>query len=124
MAFRYQSTYIVKTGDDLGSATYWNTKFQDLDLRINLTESYAAQINAQADSVGALGLARINSEIQPVVDTITAQVATLTTTVTNLQNLVVTDQNNIVGQLNALLATAQTLVANLQSLGTIQDGTF
>jgi hypothetical protein len=124
MSLRFQSTYIVKINDDLGSQTYWNTRFQDIDVRLNFVESYAAQINAQADSVGALGLSRINSEIQPVVDAITAQVASLTTTVTNLQNLVVEDQNNVVGQLNALLVTAQTLVANLQSLGTIQDGTF
>ena len=124
MSFRFQTTYIIKTGDDLGSQSYWNTRFQDIDVRLNFVESYAAQITAQADSVGALGLARINSEIQPVVDTITAQVAALTTTVTDLQNLVVADQNNVVGQLNTLLAQAQALVANLQSLGVIQDGTF
>lgn len=124
MTFRFQSTYIVKVGDDLGSPTYWNTKFQDIDVRLNFVESYASQITSQADDVATLGLARINSQIQPVVDAINAQVATLSTSVTNLQALVISDQNNITSQLDALLATAQTLVANLQSLGTVQDGTF
>jgi hypothetical protein len=124
MSFRFQSTYIVKTNDDLGSPTYWNTRFQDIDIRINACESYAATINSAVDSVIAQGINRVNTTVTPLVDSITAQINTLTANVATLENLVVTDQNSVVSQLNTLLATAQTLVANLQSLGTIQDGTF
>ena len=124
MSYRFQSTYIVRVNDDLGSATYWNTKFQDIDLRLNFVESYAAQITASSDSIIALGLSRINTTVQPVLDALIIDFNNLTVSVDALQNLVVTDQDNVVGQLNTLLATAQTLVANLQSLGTISDGTF
>lgn len=124
MSFRFQSTYIVKIGDDLGSQTYWNTRFQDIDLRINATESYTATINNAVDEIASLGIARIDSEIQPAVTAIQNQITTLGASVTALQNLVVSDQNNITSQLGALLVTAQTLIANLQSLGTISDGTF
>lgn len=122
--YRFQSTYKVSVNDDLGSATFWNNRFQDIDLRINLTESYAATINGAVDEVISQGLNRINSTVQPLIDSATSQINTLTGEVTSLQNIVVTDQNSVIGQLNTLLATAQTLVANLQSLGTIQDGTF
>jgi hypothetical protein len=122
--FRFQSTYIVKVNDDLGSPTYWNARFQDLDLRINATESYAATITTAADEVSNVGLTRINATIQPLIDSITTQITTLTASVTALEALVLTDQNNITLQLNTLLATANTLVANLESLGVVQDGTF
>src|ERR1700729_1811072 len=119
MSFRFQSTYIVKIGDDLGSATYWNLRLQDIDLRLNATESYAATINASADSISTLGIARINADIQPAITAIEAQIAALSTSVTTLQGLVITDQNNITTQLAAILVTANGLLANLESLGTI-----
>lgn len=124
MSFRFQSTYIVKVNDDLGSPTYWNTRFQDIDLRLNATESYASQIDASANEISTLGIERVNSAIQPTINNLNAQIVTLSTAVSNLQGLVITDQNNITNQLAALLTTAQTLIANLESLGTIADGTF
>lgn len=124
MAFRFNTVYIVKINDDLGSATYWNTRFQDIDLRLNAVEIYAATINNAVDEITTLGIARINSDIQPAVNAIQANIATLATSVTSLQNTVISDQNNITSQLSALLVTAQTLIANLESLGTVADGTF
>ena len=124
MSFRYQSSYIVKSGDDLGSATYWNTRFQDIDLRLNFTESYSATINTAADNVTAVGIDRINNTLNPFMNSIIAQIATLSTSIDGLQGQIIADQDSVVIQLNALLAQGQTLIANLQSLGTISDGTF
>jgi hypothetical protein len=124
MSFRFQSIYKVSVNDDLGSATFWNSRFQDIDVRLNATESYSATIDDAIAEVIALGLARVDTTIQPSIDTLTTEINTLTTSVAALQNIVVTDQNNVINQLNTLLTTAQTLVANMQSLGTISDGTF
>jgi hypothetical protein len=124
MSLRFQTTYQVLQGDDLGSATYWNLRLQDIDVRLNAVESYAATINGMADSVAAAGIARINTTLGPYMDSLTAEVNATSVTVAALEALVVTDQNNVIGQLDTILATAQTLIANLESLGTIQDGTF
>jgi len=127
----YDSLYKVNNGDDLGSATFWNGRFQDIDLRLNLTESYSQNITDAINSVTTLGLERLNLTIDPAIsalidqlNTLQGQVATATTQVTALQNQVITDQNSITAQLNALLAQAQGLVNNLQSLGSVQGGTF
>ena len=48
MTLRYATTYIVKAGDNLGAASYWNLRLQDIDIRLNAVESYTADINAAA----------------------------------------------------------------------------
>jgi uncharacterized iron-regulated protein len=124
MALRFNSTYKVNINDDLGSTTYWNVRFQDIDVRLNAVESYTATINSIADQVAAQGIARINATVQPFMDGLVAQLNALTTTVASLQNSVLVDQGNLTDQLNTLLAEGQTLIDNLESLGTISDGTF
>lgn len=122
--YRFDSTYKVKVNDDLGSATFWNNRFQDIDLRINFTENYAETINSAVEELVVRGLAQVNAAINPGLSTLNAQLVTLTNNVTALENLVIADQTDVVDQLNALLVTAQTLVAAMQGLGTISDGTF
>lgn len=124
MALRFASTYQVNVNDDLGSATFWNVRFQDIDVRLNAVESYTSTINDIEDQVVAQGINRINTTIQPFMDGLVAQLNTLTTTVASLQNSVLTDQGNLNDQLNTLLTEGQTLIDNLESLGTISDGTF
>lgn len=124
--YRFDSVYRVNNNDDLGSPSYWNTRFQDIDVRVNSVENatLAAQIQGAVDLVTQAGIARINDTITPLVNNITANVNALQSDVTALQNLVVSDQNNIISQMNSLLAQAQSIVSNLEALGTIQDGTF
>ena len=129
--YHYDSLYKVSNGDDLGSATYWNGRFQDLDLRLNTVEGYSQDITDAINSVTQLGLERVNLTIDPFITTLidqinalSAQIAGLSTQVTSLENQVITDQNSVTNQLNALLAQAQAEVNNLQSLGAISDGTF
>lgn len=122
--FRYDTVYKVKVNDDLGSPTYWNTRLQDIDLRLNSCEQYASTISDTVDQVTDDALARVNDIINPYITALETQINGLVTQVNGLQDLVITDQNNINQQLNNLLTQGQTLVDNLANLGAISDGTF
>lgn len=122
--FHYESLYEVNNGDDLGSASYWNLRFQDIDLRLNAVEAYAGTINSAADSVTTQALDRVNNIVNPYITSLENQINSLSSQVSSLQSSVVTDQNNVNSQLSALLAQGQTLVNNLSSLGDLSDGTF
>lgn len=124
MAFHFQTLYQVNNGDDLGSGTYWNQRFQDIDLRLNAVEAYASTINASADSVTTQALDRVNNIVNPYITSLEDQINSLSSQVSSLQSSVVTDQDNVNNQLAALLAQGQTLVNNLSSLGDLSDGTF
>lgn len=122
--FRYLSTYQVQNGDDLGSATYWNTRFYDIDVRLNSCEIYASTITDAVDNITTLGLARINDAIQPYVTTLEGQITGLQIQINGFANTIISDQADVISQLNTLLAQGQTYVTNLQTLGTVSDGTF
>jgi hypothetical protein len=122
--FRYSSLYVVKPGDNLGSASYWNPRFQDLDLRLNEVESFTSNIDDAAQQVIDAGIYRIDNTFQPALNALIAEIGTLSGSVAELQDTVIADQNNITVQLNALLSTAEGLVAELESLATIDGGAF
>ena len=124
--YRFDSVYRVNNNDDLGSPSYWNQRFQDIDVRVNSVENatLTAQIQSAVDLVTQAGIARINDTITPLINNTTANVNALQADVTALQELVVTDQNNVISQLNSILTQAQAILSNLETLGTIQDGTF
>jgi hypothetical protein len=121
---RYQTTYIVKVNDDLGAPSYWNLRFQDIDIRLNSVETFAAASGAAAQEVIDAGIARIDNTLQPAINAALAEVATLTTSVNNLQGAVLTNENNALDALNALLTEANGIIANLESLGIVSGGTF
>lgn len=124
MSFRFDTVYKVNVNDDLGSATFWNTRFQDIDLRLNSVELYASTIDSTVTQVTNDALARVNTIVNPYITSLETEINGLSAQVTSLQDSVVTDQNNVNQQLNALLAQGQVLVNNLASLGSLSDGTF
>lgn len=124
MSLNFERFYKVKPNDDLGSSTFWNSRFQDIDLRLNAAESQFDKFDTASQAVIDAGILRINTTFQPLLDSLITQTNTTTAAVVALQNTVITDQDSITVQLNALLSQAQALVANLQSLGTIEGGTF
>ena len=121
---RYDLAYKVQIGDDLGSPTYWNSRWQDIDVRVNACESFTGSIDQAISDVIAQGLNRIDGTLVPIINNLVDQVNQLTAEVANLQGTVLTDQQSVTTQLNALLAQAQAIVNNLQTLGTVQGGTF
>lgn len=124
MTLRYETTYKLKPGDDLGDPIFWNSRLQDIDLRLNAAEGQFAKFDAGSQSIIDAGINRINTTLQPIITAAQNQVNDLAGQVASLQAQVLTDQGNLTAQLNSLLAQAQTLVANLESLGSIDGGTF
>lgn len=124
MSFRFATVYQVNNGDDLGSATYWNTRFQDIDIRLNAVEAYSTTIQDTVTQVSDDALARVNDIVDPYITSLEDQINTLSASVTALQSSVVADQNNVNSQLSALLVQGQALVDNLSNLGAVSDGTF
>lgn len=122
--FRYDSVYIVNAGDDLGSSSYWNFKFKDIDIRLNSVEAFTSDAEVASQTIIDAGISRINDTIQPYLDSLTTQANALAITVSSLQGQVLTDQGNLTAQLANLVATANAIIANLESLGTIDGGTF
>lgn len=124
MSFRFLTVYQVSVGDDLGSASYWNARFQDIDLRLNAVEQYSSTIDSTVATVTDQALAQVTTLVDPYINSLESQINGLSTQVSALNNSVLTDQANVTSQLNALLAQGQTLVDNLSSLGALSDGTF
>jgi flagellar hook-basal body complex protein FliE len=120
----FARVYEVAAGDDLGSSTFWNQRFQDIDLRLNAVEAFTNVANDASDQIINAGIARINTSFQPLLNSLIVQVNETTTAVAALEATVVTDQNSVTAQLTALLAAAQGLVTNLEGLGTVDGGTF
>lgn len=121
---RFDLAYKVQIGDDLGSPTYWNSRWQDIDVRVNACESFTGSIDQAISDVIAQGLNRIDTTLVPIINTLVDQVNSLTAEVDNLENTVVSDQQSVTQQLQALLTQAQGIVNNLQTLGAVQGGTF
>jgi hypothetical protein len=66
MAQRFDSSYRVARGDNLGDPDYWNVRLKDLDLRLHARELDADNIAHAADDLVAAGLQRLNDSIAPV----------------------------------------------------------
>jgi hypothetical protein len=113
MASNFERLYRVRDGDNLGSAQYWNTRFQDIDLRIGVAEGQFYRIDEAVAEVTAAGIKQINESLAPVINDLAAQVATLSTQVVDIND-----------ELNGYIQQAQDLIANLESLGQVDGGTF
>jgi hypothetical protein len=121
---KFNASYRVENGDDLGSAPYWNGRLSDIDARLNAVESFAADVDQAAQQVIDAGLARISSTLQPSIGAASAQVAALAATVAALGSQVTADQNGVTTQLNDLLAEATVLTGALEGLEVLDGGTF
>lgn len=64
---RFEGAYQVKRGDNLGDASYWNKRLQDLDLRLHARELDADALKKATDDFQSLALSRINDTLVPVV---------------------------------------------------------
>lgn len=124
MALRFNDLYRVKAKDNLGSSQFWNTRLQDLDLRMNAMEAYTSSFGAAADQIIAAGISRIDDQLQPLVNSLVDQVNTLSDQAAALQDFVLTGQANLNDQLNALVAQAQALVDALNTTGDVDGGSF
>ena len=110
---RFSTVYIVRVDDDLGSPTYWNGRFQDIDIRLNAVEAFTNVANNASQSIINTGIARINDTLQPAIAAAQAQVTTLSGSVTDVND-----------QLNTLVSEAQGIVSTLESLAIVDGGTF
>lgn len=122
--FHYDSLYQIRKDDDLGSASFWNLRFRDIDLRLNTVESFTARIDTAVSEVETAGLNRINTTLTPYVDALVDRFNELQGQVEDLTDVATVDVASTTATLNGLIAQAQTLVNNLQSLGSVQGGTF
>ena len=61
-------TYQVKRNDDLGDPDYWNSRFQDIDLRLQAREQDADRLDGAIDDLNDVGLARLNETFTPLIE--------------------------------------------------------
>ncbi len=87
MAQRFDSSYKVARGDNLGDPEYWNRRLQDLDLRLDARERDADNIASAADVLVALGLQRLNDTFSPLIANAQAQVAAAQAAVNEIQDV-------------------------------------
>ena len=124
MSLRYSTTYKISKGVNLGDPQTWNVRFQDIDLRLNVMESQYAKFDAVSDQIIALGIDRINTTFQPLLNALTEQVNSLSSTVVQLQNDIVEHGDTVNSQLDDILSSAQAILSDLESSGELADGSF
>src|SRR5262245_37138650 len=124
MALRFDHHYKIKQGDDLGDPLFWNTRLQDIDLRINALEAGYTKIATAPQELIGLGLDRINNTFQPLLNDLTNTVTSLQMQVTTLTDELNAESGTVTEQLNSIIAQASDLLAELEGLGTIDGGTF
>jgi hypothetical protein len=64
---RRYDVYKLKRNDNLGDPVFWNTRFEDIDLRLAASEDAAAELQKTADSIAALALSRLNETFMPLI---------------------------------------------------------
>lgn len=67
MARLFESFYRVKRRDNLGEPDYWNSRFSDLDRRLDAAENATAEIDELTARLEGIALDRINVAITPLV---------------------------------------------------------
>jgi hypothetical protein len=67
MPQRFEPSYKVTRGDNLGDPEFWNRRFQDVDLRLASRESDAENLARAADILLAVGLQRLNDTFTPLI---------------------------------------------------------
>jgi len=124
MSLRYETVYRVKINDNLGDPGFWNTRFQDLDLRMNSSEVQFSKIDAAVQEIISLGIARIDNTYQPLLNALQAQATAAQAQVDAVVLDVTTLESTTTTQLGALVTEAQSFVTTLEALGDIDGGTF
>jgi hypothetical protein len=59
--------YKVKRGANLADPEFWNTRLEDLDLRIHQIELYGTRLSDTIDQITAAALARLNDTFTPAI---------------------------------------------------------
>jgi hypothetical protein len=64
---RFETTYKVKTRDNIGSSAYWNVRLEDIDVRFHLLETNYGDLEKIGESITALGLERLDNGLTPII---------------------------------------------------------
>jgi hypothetical protein len=70
MSRRFDTNYRVKPKDNLGDPEYWNRRFEDVDRRIDSSESALESLNEIEDRVQSIALERLNLVLAPALSQI------------------------------------------------------
>src|SRR5579871_1605908 len=59
--------YLIRKGDNLARADFWNPRFTDIDLRLAAVEDYGTTIDNAIGALTTLALARLNDTFTPLI---------------------------------------------------------
>lgn len=68
MPRRFDQAYRVKRRDNLGDPEFWNSRFEDIDLRLAAREIDGQRIGDAVDTVTNVALHRLNDTFTPVIE--------------------------------------------------------
>lgn len=131
---RRLGAYEIKRGDNLADPSFWNRRFEDVDLRIHALEAAATAVEDAAQEVIAVGLQRLNETFGPLIQQSTQSVqdaaALLAQTQTEVQTTIGNANTTFAAaiaeanaDLVAFIADANEQIA-LALAGGIDDGMF
>jgi hypothetical protein len=67
MARRFESTYRVKTRDNIGASAYWNARLEDIDIRFHALETNYGDLAKIGENITSLGLERLDNGLTPII---------------------------------------------------------
>lgn len=115
--------YRVKSGTNLGSSKFWNAILEDVDLRIHARELDVEKIDKAADELIAVGVDRVNSTFNPLIQQSTQAVNDATALLEAAQAQVAATINEVNEELQTFLDETASQVQAILA-GGIDAGTF